>query len=58
MIAYNTARTPGLGSPIFLHVSTGGPTAGCVSLPASQLVEVLRWLDPGREPRILIDVAG
>ena len=33
VIAYNSARTPGSGSAIFLHVGTGGPTAGCVSLP-------------------------
>ena len=58
VIAYNTARTPGLGSAIFLHVSTGGATAGCVSLPAAQLVEVLRWLDPARGPRIVLGVAG
>ena len=58
VIAYNTARSPGLGSAIFLHVSTGGPTAGCVSLPASQLVEVLRWLDPDRDPRIVLGVVG
>lgn len=56
VIAYNTERTPGLGSAIFLHVSTGGPTAGCVSLPAGQLVEILRWLDPARSPRIVIGV--
>jgi L,D-peptidoglycan transpeptidase YkuD (ErfK/YbiS/YcfS/YnhG family) len=58
VIAYNTARTPGLGSAIFLHVSTGGPTAGCVSLPAGQLVDVLRWLDPARGPRMVLGVAG
>jgi len=58
VIAYNTDRTPGLGSAIFLHVSTGGPTAGCVSLPSGQLVEVLRWLDPSRSPRIILGVAG
>ena len=56
VIAYNTDRTPGLGSAIFLHVSDGGPTAGCVSLPSAQLVEVLRWLDPGRGPRIVLGV--
>jgi len=54
VIAYNTARTPGLGSAIFLHVGTGGPTAGCVSLPASQLLAVLRWLKPSAKPRITI----
>ena len=58
VIAYNTDRTPGLGSAIFLHVSNGGPTAGCVSLPAGQLVEILRWLDPGRSPKIVLGVAG
>lgn len=54
VIAYNAARTPGAGSAIFLHVSTGGPTAGCVSLPASSLLAVLRWLDPSQQPRIVM----
>ena len=54
VIAYNTTRTPGLGSAIFLHVSSGGTTAGCVSLPTSELLSVLRWLDPGRSPRIVM----
>ena len=58
VIAYNPTRTPGLGSAIFLHVSTGGPTAGCVSLPAGQLVELLRWLEPAQSPRIVIGVPG
>lgn len=58
VIAYNTARTPGLGSAIFLHVSTGRATAGCVSLPAGQLIELLRWLDPARAPRIVLGVAA
>ena len=57
VIAYNTARTPGLGSAIFLHVSTGGPTAGCVSLPADRLLDVLRWLDPAHAPAIVMGVA-
>jgi L,D-peptidoglycan transpeptidase YkuD (ErfK/YbiS/YcfS/YnhG family) len=54
VIAYNTARVPGLGSAIFLHVGTGRATAGCVSLPASQLVALLRWLRPSDNPRITI----
>ncbi len=54
VIAYNRARTPGLGSAIFLHVSTGGPTAGCVSLPVERLLAVLRWLDPARDPVIVM----
>jgi L,D-peptidoglycan transpeptidase YkuD (ErfK/YbiS/YcfS/YnhG family) len=54
VIDYNSSRVPGLGSAIFFHVSSGGSTAGCVSLPVSELVPVLRWLDPGRSPRIII----
>ena len=57
VIAYNPTRIPGLGSAIFLHVSNGGATAGCVSLPAGELVEILRWLDPAQSPRIVIGVA-
>jgi L,D-peptidoglycan transpeptidase YkuD (ErfK/YbiS/YcfS/YnhG family) len=37
----------GRGSAIFLHVSAGRSTAGCVSLPEATLVRVLRWLRPG-----------
>ena len=47
VIDYNTARTPGRGSAIFLHVDRGSGTAGCVSLPTSSLLKVLRWERPG-----------
>jgi len=45
---------PGRGSGIFLHASTGRPTVGCISLPLSQLLTVLRWLHPERSPMIVI----
>lgn len=54
VIAYNTARIPGLGSAVFLHVGNGGSTAGCVSLPMPELLSVLRWLQPSSLPRITI----
>lgn len=53
-IGYNLARTPGYGSAIFFHVTTGGATAGCVALPQSQVVSVLRWLDPAKNPRFVM----
>ncbi len=56
VIAYNSSRTPGLGSAIFLHATVGGATAGCVSIPAGPLVELLPWLDPARSPRIVMGV--
>ena len=46
VIRYNVTRVPGLGSAIFLHVGTGSATAGCVSLPRSELLKILRWLRP------------
>jgi L,D-peptidoglycan transpeptidase YkuD (ErfK/YbiS/YcfS/YnhG family) len=45
---------PGRGSGIFLHVSKGRPTAGCISLPVNQLTTTLRWLRPSAKPLIAI----
>ena len=55
-IGYNTARTPGLGSAIFLHINIGMPTAGCVTLPVGELLKVLRWLNPAASPQITVGV--
>ena len=43
VIGYNEGRTPGRGSAIFMHVDQGRGTAGCVSLPRSALLSVMRW---------------
>lgn len=40
------------GSGIFLHSWVGGPTEGCVALPETKLLEVLRWLVPADHPVI------
>ena len=48
--------TPGAGSAFFLHVSAGRPTAGCVTLPATTLTAVMRWLNPAQNPVIRIGV--
>ena len=59
VIAYNASPTvPGAGSAIFLHVSDGSATVGCVSLPTSQLLAVLRWLSPSAQPRIIMGTAA
>lgn len=55
VIAYNRHPIiPGRGSAIFLHVSNGQATAGCVSIPTTELVRVLRALRPNLHP--LIDI--
>jgi L,D-peptidoglycan transpeptidase YkuD (ErfK/YbiS/YcfS/YnhG family) len=55
VIAYNRHPIiPGRGSAIFLHVSDGHATTGCVSIPAADLLRVLRALRPSLNP--LIDI--
>ena len=59
VIAYNTSPiVAGRGSGIFLHVSTGRPTLGCVSLSLPRLVATLRWLRPAASPLIAIGTAA
>jgi len=47
-----------LGGGIFLHVSKGRTTAGCVSIPVGTMRHILRWLAPGRHPVIVIGPAS
>jgi L,D-peptidoglycan transpeptidase YkuD (ErfK/YbiS/YcfS/YnhG family) len=42
------------GSGIFLHAWMGEPTEGCVALHISDLLQVLRWLEPADHPVIEI----
>jgi L,D-peptidoglycan transpeptidase YkuD (ErfK/YbiS/YcfS/YnhG family) len=44
------ADAPGAG--IFLHHWMDAPTEGCVALPMADLLDVLRWLEPGAHPVI------
>ena len=57
IINYN--RDPiikGKGSAIFLHRwrQSTSPTAGCVALNEKQLLNVMRWIDPVKQPKIII----
>jgi L,D-peptidoglycan transpeptidase YkuD (ErfK/YbiS/YcfS/YnhG family) len=44
------------GSAFFLHIMNSQATAGCVSTDVNSLVSVMRWLNLGNHPRILIGV--
>lgn len=48
----NTSR----GGGIFLHVSNGTKTAGCIAIPEGAMKEILEWLDPEKNPVIVIQV--
>jgi L,D-peptidoglycan transpeptidase YkuD (ErfK/YbiS/YcfS/YnhG family) len=57
VIGYNTAHpVAGAGSAFFLHVDAGVSSAGCIEVPRAEVVELLRWLDPGQRPRITIGI--
>ena len=46
VINYNTHNPiPGKGSAIFLHVSSNGPTAGCVSVSEKNMINILKRLN-------------
>ena len=45
------------GGGIFLHVSKGEPTAGCISISEGTMREVMDWLDLKRNPVIVIGKA-
>ncbi len=47
----------GAGSAIFVHLSDGSATAGCIAFGRSELLTVLRWLDPAAAP-VLVVVDG
>ncbi|MEZ5185742.1 MAG: hypothetical protein R2720_08355 [Candidatus Nanopelagicales bacterium] len=50
---YTPVRTD-KGGGIFLHVADGRPTAGCVAVGAVQMRKTMLWLDPEKNPRIVM----
>ena len=57
-IAVNPQRIPGKVSGIFLHVTDGNPTWGCVAIGREEMRSILTWLDPAAAPRITIGVGS
>jgi L,D-peptidoglycan transpeptidase YkuD (ErfK/YbiS/YcfS/YnhG family) len=47
VMGVNSARVPGKGAAFFFHTTDGGPTAGCVAIDDSTLVQIIQWLRPG-----------
>jgi D-alanyl-D-alanine dipeptidase len=52
VVAHNPAATPGAGSCIFFHIWKNSSTAttGCTAMAESDLLRLLRWLDPAAHP--------
>ncbi|MCX2180452.1 L,D-transpeptidase family protein [Streptomyces sp. SKN60] len=49
---------PEAGGGVWIHVDHGGPTQACVSLPREDMTELLRALDPAREPVVVMGPAS
>lgn len=57
VIQYNMPESvKGAGSCIFLHIwkGPGKGTAGCIAMSAEHLKQLLEWLDPARQPVIVV----
>ena len=46
---------PGKSSAIFLHCDLGSYTYGCIAIPQENLVNIIKRLDPEKDPFIIID---
>ncbi len=46
------------GGGVWIHVDHGGPTQACVTLEREDLRELLRALDPAREPVVVMGPAA
>ena len=57
-IAVNPQRIPGRVAGIFLHVTDGSPTWGCVAIGRDEMRSLLNWLDPAASPQITIGVGS
>jgi L,D-peptidoglycan transpeptidase YkuD (ErfK/YbiS/YcfS/YnhG family) len=55
-ITSNPQRIPGKVAGIFLHVTDGNPTWGCVAIGREEMKSILNWLDPAANPQITIGV--
>lgn len=53
VINYNTEQIPNKGSAIFMHVGSGY-TLGCVATSEKNVISILKWLNPNKNPVIIM----
>lgn len=51
---YNYNQVPNKGGAIFIHCLGRGATGGCISMSKEKIVEILKWIDPKKNPKILV----
>lgn len=50
VVDHNAKNIPLKGSCIFLHITSGRPTAGCTAMKEKELLKIIKWLDAKKEP--------
>ncbi|MDO5547970.1 MAG: InlB B-repeat-containing protein [Eubacteriales bacterium] len=55
---YNVEQIADKGGAIFFHCNGSGATAGCISVPTSIMKWYVKWLDPQKNPVILVTTAS
>ena len=58
VLDFNWNQQPQKGAGIFIHINPSHYTDGCVGLDEPQLVKIMRWLDPAKNPKVLIAPMG
>lgn len=58
VLDYNWSQKPGKGGAIFIHLNPNFYTGGCVGLGESNLVKIMKWLNPSKNPKVLICPQG
>lgn len=53
---YGINKVYGKGSGIFMHIApySGGGTLGCVGMPEKELLKIMMWMDPEKNPVIIM----
>jgi len=51
---WNYSQSPNKGGAIFIHVNGLGATGSCISLTENDMVSLIKWLDPSKNPKVLV----
>lgn len=51
---WNYSQSPNKGGAIFIHVNGSGATGSCISLTEGDIVSLIKWVDPAKNPKVLV----
>lgn len=51
---WNYSQNPNKGGEIFIHVNGTGATGSCISLPEGNMESLMKWINPSKNPKILV----